>query len=114
MRFLQNLDMGARASRLRSSKTRAESPLPDNDGRFCKNLACNINLKEKNGVKTMSSRFEIPARDKITFTAMEDWVSITQECQHVEEQRVTIHIDDLQKVIEFLSTVAETSGKSAK
>ena len=54
MRFLQNpwergrpvrgkpriisIDMEARASRLRSSKTRAESLLPGKAGRFCKNL----------------------------------------------------------------------------
>ena len=62
----------------------------------------------------MSNKFEIPARDKITINATEDWVSIIQECQHVDEQRVTIHMDDLRKVINFLSEVAETSGKSNK
>ena len=35
---MQNLDMGTSASRLRKSKTRAESPLPGKAGRFCKNL----------------------------------------------------------------------------
>ena len=59
----------------------------------------------------MSNKFEIPARDKITINATEDWVSIIQECQHVDEQRVTIHMDDLKKVIDFLNEVASTSGK---
>jgi spore coat polysaccharide biosynthesis protein SpsF (cytidylyltransferase family) len=54
----------------------------------------------------MNNKFEIPARDKITITSTDDWVSISQVCSHVDEQRVAIHIDDLKKVIDFLCEIS--------
>jgi len=62
--------------------------------------------KEQTGGNVMNHKFEIPARDRITITAADDWVTITQVSSHVEEQRVAIHFDDLKKVIDFLCEIS--------
>ena len=58
----------------------------------------------------MNNKFEIPARDKITITSTDEWISITQECAHLSEQKITIHIDDLQKIINHLNELAGAGG----
>ena len=51
--------------------------------------------------------FEIPARDRITITKTDVWVSIMQDGDLVGEQKIKIHIDDLPKIVDYLREIAE-------
>ena len=51
--------------------------------------------------------FEIPARDKITISKSDVWVSIMQDGELLGEQKIKIHIDDLPKIVEYLREITD-------